>query len=62
MIEELFTRKFLMYLLVILFIMFSIIHIANFYGIEVSSYMTYLYVYIAFFIAYLLLPHSIPKI
>jgi len=62
MIEDIFTKKFLIIFMLFLFVSYSVMTIADFYGIDRESYMIYLYFYGILFIFYVLLPHTIADI
>lgn len=62
MIEDIFTKKFLLLFMLFLFIAYSVMKIADFYGIDSEVYMIYMYFYGILFIFYVLLPHKIAEI
>jgi len=62
MIEDVFTKKFLLLFMLFLFIAYSVTKIADFYGIDSEVYMIYMYFYGTLFIFYVLLPHKIAEI
>jgi len=62
MIEAVFTRKFLLYTLLFIFLAYSTMKVADFYGVERETYMIYIYFYIILFIFYIILPHDITQI
>ena len=62
MIEAVFKRKFLLYTLLFIFLSYSTMKVADFYGVERETYMIYIYFYVTLFIFYIVLPHDITQI